>query len=117
MSPGERAHALLLPLLDADQYHAVAVVHGLTPSAVKAFDLCKQVLADQRGVVWVTDPDLLAVLRGASAARMQQAFRPEPRKVVTFLSVRSGRSNWSLSWHYLTTADLDAGFVDAELDR
>lgn len=113
--PGERAAALLKPYLDASTYTAVAVVHGLGARAPKAFDLAKQRLTKGRGVVWVTDVDLLDELTGPDAAVLRKAFSPTEGALMTFYNVKSRKVVVSLKWMQVTLPRIDSAYLEAGL--
>lgn len=113
--PGERAVELLQPFLDPTKYTAVAVVHGLGASAPRAFDLAKQRLANGRGLIWVTDPDLVPDLTGENAATWKKLLKPVDGFVMTFFSVESRKVTGKLEWFRLNLAEIDERYLKTGL--
>ena len=113
---GERAASLLRPFLDATQYTAIAVVHGLGARAPKAFDLAKQRHTRGRGVAWVTDAALIDELSGPDEDVLKKLFKPVPGFLMTFFSVKNRKVTGKLEWFRLNIAEIDQRYLEAGLN-
>jgi hypothetical protein len=113
LDPVAVAATSLAPFLDKNKYEVVAIAHGLSRSAAKAFGLAKLRLTPKRGAVWVTDKDLVAQLTGAGAADMKRMLRPVRGFVLTFWNVPRKRVAAKVRWQQLNSGRVHAGFVQA----
>ncbi|VGO16082.1 hypothetical protein PDESU_04672 [Pontiella desulfatans] len=109
-TPPAEAAAKLKLYLDASKYAAIAVVHGNSKSAAKAFDLAKQRYATKRGVVWITDSELLNNITDMPAAS-KKLFRPVDGYLMTFISPQNKRIEEKLKRFKLNTLNIDECYL------
>lgn len=113
--PAKRVAPMLREFLDPKQFTALAVVHGQSKSALKAFDLAKQRHARKRGLVWIPDAALIDGLADADAATMKKVFKPVDGFLMTFVSVKARRVTGKLAWSRLNLAEIDERYLEAGL--
>lgn len=113
---GQRVHDLLAPMLDAQTYTAVGVIHGRGNSARKAYRRAKVRLFEKRALLHLDIDSPLADLTGARADEILQAFAEDPVKTMTFYAPHTKRTNWSLSPRSLMTGQIDGAYIAAGRD-
>jgi len=111
--PVIRAEELLQPFLDNSKYESIAVVHGLTRTATRGFDLAKARITRKRGVVWVTDPALVKRLGGPNATKLKKMLKPYDRVVLTFWNVKNKAFRKKLKRSKVRAGEVHAGFLAA----
>ena len=114
---GAQAALTLRPLLAADQYTAVGVLHGTGADADYAYERYAPRLSEGLGLVWVDQPQLLAALEGDRADDLRAALAPLAGMLMTFFAPLTGRTNWGLAWNEVDMAAFDQGLNQARTDR
>ena len=113
---GQRVHDLLAPMLDAQTYTAVGVIHGRSNSARKAYRRASVRLFGKRALLHLDIDAPLASLIGPRTDDIVQAFAEDPVKTMTFYAPFTKRTNWSLSPRSLMTGQIDGAYIAAGRD-
>ena len=113
--PGERANTLLQPFLDQEKYASIAVIHGRGLRAHAAFDLVKQRIIKERGVVFLPDERLVGMLSGPNSDDLKKMLEPVSGALVTFCNVGKRAVICSLVPLAVNTLEIDDAFDTAAL--